>query len=75
MEVSAGAPAETAGLQAGDIITAVDGVAIDGDHQFINEAIMNHKPGDTVKLTIDRNGQSQDVTVTLGTRPADLNQG
>jgi S1-C subfamily serine protease len=75
MEVTAGTPAEEAGLQAGDVITAVDGVTIDGDHQFINEAIMNHKPGDTVTLTIDRNGQSQDITVTLGTRPADLTQG
>jgi S1-C subfamily serine protease len=75
MEVSPGTPAEAAGLQAGDIITAVDGVTIDGNHQFINEAIMSHKPGDTVTLTVDRNGQSQDVTITLGTRPADLNQG
>jgi len=75
MEVSTGTPAEDAGLQAGDVITAVDGVTLDGDHQFINETIMNHKPGDTVKLTVDRNGQTQEVTVTLGTRPADLNQG
>lgn len=75
MEVSAGAPADTAGLQAGDVITAVNGVTIDGHHQFINEAIMDHKPGDTIKLTVTRNGQSQDISVTLGTRPADLSKG
>jgi serine protease Do len=75
MEVTTGTPAETAGLQAGDVITAVDGVTIDSNHQFINEAIMNHKPGDTIKLTVDRNGQTQEITVTLGTRPADLNKG
>lgn len=75
MEVTAGTPAADAGLQAGDVITAVDGVTIDQHNQFINEAIMNHKPGDTIKLTVDRNGQTQQITVTLGTRPADLNQG
>src|SRR6476620_6840564 len=66
MEVTTGTQADDAGLQ------AVDGVTIDADHQFINEAIMNHKPGDTVKFTVDRNGQSQEITVTLSTRPADL---
>jgi S1-C subfamily serine protease len=54
------------------VITAVDGVAIDQDHQFINEAILSHSPGDTITLTVDRNGQTQDIDVTLGTRPANL---
>jgi S1-C subfamily serine protease len=65
-------PAETAGLQAGDIITAVDGVTLDQDNQFINLVVFDHKPGDTVTLTVDRDGETMQIDVTLGTRPADL---
>ncbi|CAN5628111.1 trypsin-like peptidase domain-containing protein [soil metagenome] len=72
MTVTEDTPAADAGLQVGDVITAIDGVAIDQDHQFINEAILSHSPGDTITLTVDRNGQSQDIDVTLGTRPANL---
>jgi 2-alkenal reductase len=72
MVVDDNTPAADAGLQVGDVITAIDGVAIDQDHQFINEAILSHNPGDTITLTVDRNGQTQDINVTLGTRPANL---
>ncbi len=72
MEVTADTPAADAGLQAGDVVTAVDGKTIDQDNQFINMAILDHKPGDKITLTVDRNGQSQDIDVTLGTRPSDL---
>lgn len=72
MQVNQDTPAADAGLQVGDVITAVDGTTIDQDHQFINMAILNHQPGDTITLTVLRNGETQDVTVTLGTRPADL---
>ncbi len=65
-------PAEKAGLKAGDIITAVDGVTLDQDHQFINVVIFDHQPGDTVTLTVERDGQTQQIEVTLGTRPAAL---
>ena len=70
--VEPGGPAEEAGLEEGDIITAVDGVELDQDNQFINLVIFEHKPGDTVTLTVNRNGESIEVSVTLGTRPADL---
>jgi S1-C subfamily serine protease len=70
--VEPGSPADKAGLQAGDIITAVDGVTLDQDHQFINLVIFDHQPGDTVTLTVDRDGQTQQIQVTLGTRPAEL---
>lgn len=72
MEVTEDTPAADAGLQVGDVITAVDGTAIDQDHQFINEAILAHQPGDTITLTVDRNGESHDIEITLGTRPANL---
>jgi len=72
MEVSADTPAADAGLQVGDVVTAVDGKAIDQDNQFVDMAILDHKPGDKITLTVERNGQSQDIEVTLGTRPSDL---
>jgi S1-C subfamily serine protease len=58
-------------LAGGDIIVAIDGqtVATGGD---LRGWIENNKhPGDTTVLTVLRNGQRQDVTVTLSERPAD----
>ena len=69
MEVESDGPAADAGLEAGDIITAIDGQEIDNDHPFINELIFDHKPGDEISLTVDRNGDELDLTVTLGERP------
>jgi putative serine protease PepD len=62
-------PADSAGLQAGDEVTAVDGKTIDsGD--ALREAIDAKKPGDKITLTIKRNGNERTVQVTLGQRPA-----
>jgi len=71
VDVESGGPAETAGLQAGDVITAIDGQEIDADHPFINALIFDHKPGDVVSLTVDRAGDEVTVKVTLGERPAE----
>lgn len=57
-------------LQAGDVITAIDGTDIGVDTPFLNE-LFKYNPGDTVKLTIQRDGKTQTVSVTLGERPAD----
>ncbi len=67
-QVVAGSPAETAGLQKGDIITQIDGKNLTTDSSFA-EAVDNHKPGDVVTLTVSRNDQTQQIKVTLGTRP------
>ncbi|HET8522507.1 MAG TPA: trypsin-like peptidase domain-containing protein [Thermomicrobiales bacterium] len=74
VQVQANSPAAKAGLQTGDVITAVDGQQIDAQHSLVNMLIFDHKPGDTIKLTVDRNGSTQQLTVTLGTRPANLQQ-
>jgi S1-C subfamily serine protease len=68
--VSPNSPAEQAGLQAGDVITKVDGKQISDQNPLANLLIFSHKPGDTVTLTIERNGTEQTVTVTLGERPS-----
>lgn len=57
-------------LKAGDLITGIDGKDIGFDAPFLN-ALFTHKPGDTVKLTIERDGTTQTVSVKLGSRPND----
>lgn len=66
--VAGGSPADTAGIQAGDTITAVNGKPISSTEQFI-ATIDTYSPGDTVTLTVKRGGQTQTVKVKLGTRP------
>ena len=67
--VRTGAPAEKAGLKAGDLVTAIDGVDVT-DANDLTGAISAHKPGDTITLTVKRNGSTLKIDVTLGTRPA-----
>ena len=71
VQVQDGSPAAQAGLQPGDIITAVDGTTLDADH-LLQDQLFEHKVGDTVQLTIDRDGQTMTISVTLGERPANL---
>jgi putative serine protease PepD len=67
--VSNGSPAEHAGIQAGDQITAINGKAITSTEQFI-ATVDNYSPGSTITLNVKRGGATQTVKVTLGTRPA-----
>jgi len=55
----------------GDIITKVDGKAINGIEQ-LRSAIGSKQPGDKVTLTVLAGGQTKDVQVTLGTAPTVL---
>jgi S1-C subfamily serine protease len=66
-----GSPAEEAGLRAGDIITAIDGVRIDAG-QGLDDVLSLYQPGDELTLSVLREGSTVDVAVTLGTRPAGL---
>ena len=66
-----GSPAEAAGLQSGDIVTAVDGIAVDEDKP-LDLQVLRYAPGDQVTLDVLRDGETIQVTVTMGTRPADL---
>jgi serine protease Do len=63
-------PAAKAGVQSGDVITAVNGTAVK-DARDLARSIATLQPDSTVKLDVLRNGQSQTVTVTLGTMPND----
>ena len=66
--VVAGSPADRAGLQSGDIITKVDGVAIDSDNS-LTALISAHKVGDTVTLTVLRGGKTITLKATLAQAP------
>ena len=63
--VTEGGPAEKAGLQANDIITAVDGEAISGKSD-LSSVISEHEAGDKLTLTVYRQGQTLTVTVEIG---------
>jgi putative serine protease PepD len=68
-DVVSGSPADRAGLQTADEVTAVDGNKIEtGDE--LRSAIDAKKPGDKITLTINRAGKERTVQVTLGQRPA-----
>ncbi len=67
--VQSGSPASSAGLQQGDLVTAINGKSISSTEQFI-ATIDSYAPGNAVTLTVKRGGSTKSIKVTLGTRPA-----
>ena len=67
-EVVPGKAAEKGGIQAGDVIKSFGGKKI-GSVDSLRFAVDAKHPGDVVKVTLERSGQSKTVTVTLSTRP------
>ncbi len=68
-EVRSGTPAAEAGLQQGDVVTEFDGESVDSADE-LRRLVDAKSPGDKVELTIERDGDTQTVEVTLGTRPS-----
>src|ERR1019366_8390472 len=66
--IVAGTPADKAGLRVGDAIIAVDGNSIDGSLSLVAQ-VRERNVGDTVTLRIVRNGQTQNINVTLINKP------
>ena len=64
-ELTEGGPAEEAGLQVGDVITAVDGTAISGSKD-LKAAIGEAEVGQTLTLTVYRQGQTLEISLTVG---------
>jgi len=67
--VQAGSPADKAGVQRGDVITAVNGETIKNGNELRNE-VSQLLPGTSVKLSLLRDGKEQSVNVTLAERSA-----
>jgi serine protease Do len=64
-DVASNSPASKAGLQVGDIITSIDQTALDETHAYIN-TLFQYSAGDSVTLTVNRNGHPIEIQVTLG---------
>ena len=63
-DVSAGSGASAAGIRAGDVIVKVEGQEVSSAKQLIGY-VRRYKAGDTITMTIVRNGQTQDVSVRI----------
>ena len=68
IEIAEGSGAADSSLRVGDVIVAVDDTDIT-DPTSLGAAIAGYQPGDTVTVTVERNGSTQEISVTLGTRP------
>jgi putative serine protease PepD len=66
-DVTPGGAADSAGLQAGDVISAVGDRKVT-DVDSLIAAVRDHRPGETVRITYTRGGASSTVSVTLGSR-------
>lgn len=60
-----GGPGEKAGLEPGDVVTAVDGTGVHSAEELIVKA-RGHRPGDVLRLTVRRDGKTRTVTLELG---------
>jgi S1-C subfamily serine protease len=67
-DVVEGSPAAEARLQPGDVIVGIDEARIETVEDLFGE-LRQRRPGTQARLTIIRDGQSQEVTVTLADRP------
>lgn len=67
-EVDESSPAKSAGIQVGDIITKIEGKEVANSNE-LNRIKYTYKIGDTITLTIYRDGKEQDIKVTLAEEP------
>ena len=67
--VKASSPASAGGMKTGDVITAIDGDSI-ASADDLTAKVNTYKPGDKVTVTVNRNGSTKKLTITLGTRPS-----
>jgi 2-alkenal reductase len=65
-----GGPSDAAGLQVGDVVTAINLERV-GERQSVVGALFQYKPGDTVQLTVQRGLNSMRIDVSLAERPGD----
>ena len=69
VDVVQGGPADKAGLKAGDRIVSIDGTEI-AQKDDLGTLIQQHSAGDTLSITVARDGQMQTVSLTLGEKNA-----
>ncbi|PJF20942.1 MAG: hypothetical protein CUN56_13615 [Phototrophicales bacterium] len=69
IQVLPDSPADEAGLQDGDVITAINGEPV--TVQTIRDVVNSFAVGETITVTITRDDESLDIDVTLGERPTE----
>jgi putative serine protease PepD len=69
-EVQADSPADKAGLKVNDIVLQINGQAISGQGAVI-AIVRDSAPGDVIKIKVERDGATKDLTATLVARPKD----
>ena len=72
--VEDGSPADKAGLEPGDVVTAINGERMQNYLQLGN-TVASMRPGDEVTLTVWRDGETQEITVTLGATSTGATEG
>lgn len=71
-QVTGNSPADDAGLQEGDIITAVDGTQLTVEESLGGIIVEEYLPGDQVQLTIYRDGEEETINLTIGEAPPEV---
>ncbi len=66
--VQPNSPGQSAGLQANDVITAVNGKNVNNTQGFI-DSVDNYAPGQTITITVKRSGETHNIHLKLGSRP------
>ncbi|WP_296600096.1 Do family serine endopeptidase [Phenylobacterium sp.] len=69
-DLSPGGPSQRAGVQIGDVVTGVNGVAVKSSSDLTRQ-VARVRAGETLKLDIIRDGKRQQVNVRSGTRPSE----
>jgi len=72
-EVRPGSPAATAGIQSGDVVTALDGHPVENAGN-LSLAVSEASPGTHLGLDLLRNGKPQHIDVTATTKPASFDR-
>jgi 2-alkenal reductase len=67
-DVTANSPAARAGLRSGDVVTSINGATLTEDTP-LPALMLKFKPGDTVQLTVLRDGKTLTLSLTLAERP------
>jgi S1-C subfamily serine protease len=69
--ITAGSPAEAAGLRDGDIVLQIEDQVVDAEHP-LDAILTSYAPGQTILMTVLRGTSELEISVALGTRPDGL---
>jgi 2-alkenal reductase len=69
-EIVSDGPSAGSGLEVGDVITALDNKEVNPQNSLL-DLLFEHEAGNTVSVTVDRDGATQTFDVTLGERPVE----